>query len=241
MTWRLISPDPPEGGELPATEFIHPLPLLALALLAVNDHLLKGAGWLPGWLTGKLSDFAGMFFFPLLISACVDVALYGLSVIVRRTWVDFSLRRSKIFLSCSLTGALMIGIKLSPTAAAALLRQIERLDLFNLFSHGRIVQDPSDLLALSMLPLAYLFARQRIAEIPPGRLAWINQRLRRGGEVLPTLRQELADCAQISGKTGPVFAALIHGLQAFFQAPPGSAERHRQSHRAGRALHAWRS
>lgn len=31
---------------------------VAVAVLALNDHLLKGA-W-PGWLTGKLSDFAGV-------------------------------------------------------------------------------------------------------------------------------------------------------------------------------------
>jgi len=32
--------------------------LAAVALLALNDHLLKGVG--PGWLTGKLSDFTGL-------------------------------------------------------------------------------------------------------------------------------------------------------------------------------------
>jgi cysteine-rich repeat protein len=35
--------------------------LLSLAVLAANDHVLKGSGLLPGWLTGKLSDVAGMF------------------------------------------------------------------------------------------------------------------------------------------------------------------------------------
>jgi hypothetical protein len=30
----------------------------ALALLLVNDNLLKGSGLAPAWLTGKLSDFA---------------------------------------------------------------------------------------------------------------------------------------------------------------------------------------
>ncbi|MCP4580716.1 MAG: hypothetical protein GY839_03815 [candidate division Zixibacteria bacterium] len=37
----------------------NPIFLLALALLLLNDHLLKAA--YPGWLTGKLSDFAGLF------------------------------------------------------------------------------------------------------------------------------------------------------------------------------------
>jgi cysteine-rich repeat protein len=35
--------------------------LLSLAVLAANDHVFKGSGLLPGWLTGKLSDVAGMF------------------------------------------------------------------------------------------------------------------------------------------------------------------------------------
>ncbi|HSO31586.1 MAG TPA: hypothetical protein VLT33_03690 [Labilithrix sp.] len=41
------------------------LPLLAVALLIVNDHVLKHQ--FPGFVTGKLSDFAGLFFFPLLL------------------------------------------------------------------------------------------------------------------------------------------------------------------------------
>jgi hypothetical protein len=45
--------------------------LCALALWIVNDHLLKGAG--PGWLTGKLSDVAGLIFFPLLIAAVIEI------------------------------------------------------------------------------------------------------------------------------------------------------------------------
>lgn len=43
---------------------------LALALLALNDHVLKGVG--PGWLTGKLSDFAG-----LVVIATLASVLWG--------------------------------------------------------------------------------------------------------------------------------------------------------------------
>lgn len=32
----------------------------ALLVLVVNDHVLKGSGLLPGVITGKLSDFAGL-------------------------------------------------------------------------------------------------------------------------------------------------------------------------------------
>ena len=47
--------------------------LLGMALLALNDHALKGADIVPAWLTGKLSDFAGLLFFPLLLQAVVEV------------------------------------------------------------------------------------------------------------------------------------------------------------------------
>ncbi|HEX5753079.1 MAG TPA: hypothetical protein VFZ09_43160 [Archangium sp.] len=43
-------------------------PVAAMVLVALNDHVLKGAGLLPGWLTGKLSDFAGLYFAPLLVA-----------------------------------------------------------------------------------------------------------------------------------------------------------------------------
>lgn len=43
----------------------------AVAVLAVNDHLLKGAA--PGWLTGKLSDVAGVF----VVAVLTAVALRG--------------------------------------------------------------------------------------------------------------------------------------------------------------------
>ena len=36
----------------------HPAFVAALLMLVVNDHVLKGAGLLPGAVTGKLSDLA---------------------------------------------------------------------------------------------------------------------------------------------------------------------------------------
>lgn len=48
----------------------HPWSLLAIAVLIVNDHLLKWV-W-PGVVTGKLSDFAGLVCFPLLLLALLE-------------------------------------------------------------------------------------------------------------------------------------------------------------------------
>src|SRR3972149_6580371 len=49
-----------------------PASLGAVALLLLNDHFLKQA--YPSILTGKLSDFAGLFFFPFLLGVLVGLS-----------------------------------------------------------------------------------------------------------------------------------------------------------------------
>jgi hypothetical protein len=44
----------------------HPALTGAVAVLAVNDHVLKAH--LPGWWTGKLSDLAGVFLVTVALS-----------------------------------------------------------------------------------------------------------------------------------------------------------------------------
>lgn len=51
----------------------HPLSLLSIALLLLNDHVFKVVS--PSWLTGKLSDFAGLFFFPFIVAAGLSILL----------------------------------------------------------------------------------------------------------------------------------------------------------------------
>ena len=55
-----------------ARALVHPIALAAIALLVVNDHVLKQLA--PGLVTGKLSDFAGLAFFPLLLAAAAEHA-----------------------------------------------------------------------------------------------------------------------------------------------------------------------
>ncbi|MDI1462017.1 hypothetical protein QEZ54_13665 [Catellatospora sp. KI3] len=50
----------------------HPASLTGLALLLLNDHLLKA--WYPGPVTGKLSDVAGMLMFPPLLACLAALA-----------------------------------------------------------------------------------------------------------------------------------------------------------------------
>src|SRR4051812_3923935 len=93
-----------------SSDLVHPAPLAAVLVLAVNDHLLKGSGLLPGWLTGKLSDFAGLFFFPVLLAAVVRGAH---RIVARRDLRD---RRDLVAIAASAaiaTGAVFTLLKLS--------------------------------------------------------------------------------------------------------------------------------
>jgi hypothetical protein len=57
----------------PAALLLHPAHLAAMALLAINDHVLKDA-W-PGPVTGKLSDVAGLVVLPIFVASSVELAL----------------------------------------------------------------------------------------------------------------------------------------------------------------------
>ena len=50
----------------------HPIAVVSVVVLVVNDHLLKRV--CPGLLTGKLSDFAGVLLLPLFLHALFELA-----------------------------------------------------------------------------------------------------------------------------------------------------------------------
>ena len=52
---------------------LHPLTLSAGAVLVLNDHVFKRC--FPGILSGKLSDFAGMVFGPVVCAAALELVL----------------------------------------------------------------------------------------------------------------------------------------------------------------------
>ena len=123
-----------------AGDLYHPLPLSAVLVLAVNDHLLKGAGLLPGWLTGKLSDVAGLFFFPLLLCA---LARGATRLAARREINDRSALAMAAVLS---TGAVFTAIKLFPPVNAWVAGV-----------WGVMVMDATDLFTLPVLALSAAF------------------------------------------------------------------------------------
>jgi len=127
----------PSASDSWASDLVHPLPLAAVAILALNDHALKGAGVLPGAVTGKLSDFAGLFFFPMLLAACARKA----SILVRGR--DIGDRQSLATGAAIATGAFFALVKLVPAVNALVSA-----------TWGAMVMDPTDLFALPMVGLA---------------------------------------------------------------------------------------
>lgn len=186
---------------LPLGELVQPLPICAMALLAINDHVLKGANLLPAWLTGKLSDFAGLFFFPLLCTALVDTLL----ALVRAP-VDPTLRMSKALVACGVTAIGFAATELSPAAAAAYAALVTGLGI-----PSRSTADPTDLLALLMLPCALAVARRHVRRVPYGRVAWALRRRRQGVPVADTLRDVLA--ASHEGPERQAVRELVAGLE----------------------------
>ncbi|MBQ1052385.1 hypothetical protein KBX50_28530 [Micromonospora sp. C51] len=75
------------GGAIDSflTWLVHPVTVAATALLILNDHVLKAA--YPGWLTGKLSDAAGLVMAPPLLAVVLVLLLAGCGrlPVLRRT------------------------------------------------------------------------------------------------------------------------------------------------------------
>ena len=70
--------DPPAGAGTarPADGLLHPVALVALVVLILNDRVLKAA-W-PGPVTGILSDVAGLLLAPLAIVAAWEIGCWAL-------------------------------------------------------------------------------------------------------------------------------------------------------------------
>jgi hypothetical protein len=122
----------------------HPAWWAALVVLAVNDHVLKGAGILPGWLTGKLSDFAFLIVAPVLAAVALPCAI-----------------RHRRALALVAVGGLFAAAKLSRAVSDELVATLRHAGLV-----WRLWPDPTDLMALVVLPIA-----GRVLRAPPHRLA----------------------------------------------------------------------
>ncbi|NUP14112.1 MAG: hypothetical protein HOW73_49395 [Polyangiaceae bacterium] len=111
----------------------HPVWIASLGLLVVNDHVLKGSGIIPGTLTGKLSDVAGMFVAPALLAALCSVKS-------RRGLAAAHLAVGVVFATLEMSA--------HATAIAA--------DVYRAVGlHWASTSDWTDLLTLLLLPISY--------------------------------------------------------------------------------------
>lgn len=139
-----------------------------IAILVVNDHYAKDA--FPGFVTGKLSDVAGLAFFPLVLQAFWEVGqkvtgrwrgpqLHVLYIACLATAVAFTLSKTTPF------GAAMyrIGLAALQWPARAVARWLSGEPLPPV---GRVhfVADPSDVVALIAIAIALWIGRQRVAK-----------------------------------------------------------------------------
>ncbi|HNB54461.1 MAG TPA: hypothetical protein PK530_21120, partial [Anaerolineales bacterium] len=117
----------------------HPLSLFAIVILLVNDHILKVV--MPSSLTGKLSDFAGLFFFPFLLAGLLG-------------WVGERVGLSSrpiARIAFGLTALWFAGIKTIP-ALNAFTAEVAEVFL----GHPTFYMlDPTDLISLVVLPFAW--------------------------------------------------------------------------------------
>ncbi|RMI14293.1 hypothetical protein EBM89_00590 [Cellulomonas triticagri] len=140
---------------------LHPVALVGLAVLLLNDHVLKAAA--PGWVTGKLSDVAGLAFFPFLLLAAREV-------LTRRAPTV----RSAV-VAAALTAGVFTAIKVVDGARAAYAAVVGmlRFPADALLSGARapvdvvVVPDARDLLALvACAAVVGVVARRRPADRP---------------------------------------------------------------------------
>ncbi|SNB74894.1 beta propeller repeat protein [Thermoflexus hugenholtzii] len=140
----------------------HSVVLLSVPLLLLNDHLLKAR--FPSFWTGKLSDFAGLFFFPFLVIPALALALGPLRLSPSRL-AD---------LGFGLTALSFAALKFSPPLNAAIATIVSAL----LGRPAVFALDPSDGIALiALIPSRWLWKRTarkvQVGQDAPPRWAWV--------------------------------------------------------------------
>jgi|GEM_PF-534315 len=121
----------------------HPVSLVAIGVMVLNDHVLKQA--YGTWWTGKLSDVAGLIFFPALVA----VVVAGVARVLRRPEV-----RGPDVAAVVITGLGFVWVK-ATWAGAATASAVLTAITGPLFGSPSLMRaDVTDLLALPALGLA---------------------------------------------------------------------------------------
>jgi hypothetical protein len=136
---------------------LHPVVVGAVLVLLMNDHILKQR-W-PSVLTGKLSDAAGLVFFPLLLVAVAEIC---------RSWMGLTPPSRRFVATCvGLTGLVFAAAEVFPVVDGVLELAwgwtVWPVDALTGRSVRRVVMvaDPSDLLTLPALWIAWAIGSSR--------------------------------------------------------------------------------
>ncbi|HEY4058152.1 MAG TPA: hypothetical protein VGM39_16180 [Kofleriaceae bacterium] len=143
-------------GNLPIGEALHPVTIAAVALLILNDWVLKPAfphGW-PHAITGKLSDIAGLVAAPVILTSLIGLLLLASRKLGLRAHPGLTRRR--LVLSIIATGVTFCAVKLSPAASHAFVALLSHV------RHSAVMLDRTDLLCLPALLVAYWIGRDEL-------------------------------------------------------------------------------
>ncbi len=146
----------------PGMEIFGIVPLLGAAVLTLNDHFLKAAH--PSWLTGKLSDVAGMMFFPFLLSATWSWGKYAALRLGQKPVfpADVALTLPVLTVCVALSGFCLAFINISAFGNDCYVQLISALHVFNRSGAVQSTMDASDCLALAILPAVWWWGKQWI-------------------------------------------------------------------------------
>ncbi|WP_203652803.1 hypothetical protein [Demequina activiva] len=124
-------------GARPATLrwIAHPASVAGIAVLVLNDHVLKAE--FGSWWTGKLSDIAGLIFFPALLAAVASLAVPRASA------------RLLMPAAIAVTGIGFTVVKATDMGAATASAVLTAITW-----PSTVLRDPTDLVALAALAVA---------------------------------------------------------------------------------------
>ncbi len=156
---------PERRPSLPGDGLLHPVALAALAVLILNDHWWKRAH--PSAITGKLSDVAGLIFFPILLEALAEIGWWCLrrrGALPRHVLLSATLATAIVFTLAKtwppMNGAVKYVdalLRWPPRAIVAALDHRPSPPLVR----PSMVLDATDLFALPALAMSFLVGRAR--------------------------------------------------------------------------------
>jgi hypothetical protein len=151
----------------PGDLLVSPVPLASICTIVLNDRVLKSR--FPSAATGKISDFAGLIFFPLLVVSALELCRYVGHVptwqLSRRTLAIVIVSVGVVFTSIKLVAP--IGDVYAPALGTA--QYPFRIVLAWILHRPppgwhqvSLTRDTTDLIALPMLAVAWRLGSKRL-------------------------------------------------------------------------------